>query len=242
MAGKLFEFPQFKQSLTKALEFLDDCQIKQNVPDRQRYYRQASRGAFPFSTRDCGWIVTDCTAEGLKAVVQLQNGVPDMPHPVANHRLFDAVDILLGMQNVDGGYASYERRRGPFWLELMNPSEVFGEIMVDYSYTECSSAVVQALTTFHKWFPEHRDGEIERTIGRALRFIRSQQRPDGGWYGSWGICFTYAAWFAMEAFACVGESYENSEAVRRGCDFIVSKQLSDGGWGESYKVRTNFIV
>lgn len=24
------------------------------------------------------------------------------------------------------------------------------------------------------------------------------QRPDGSWYGSWGICFTYGTWFGIE--------------------------------------------
>jgi len=31
------------------------------------------------------------------------------------------------MQNPDGGFASYELVRGPGWVELLNPSEVFGE-------------------------------------------------------------------------------------------------------------------
>jgi lanosterol synthase len=45
-----------------------------------------------------------------------------------NKRLTDAVDLLLSMQNKDGGFASYEKRRGPFWLELFNSSHVFGTI------------------------------------------------------------------------------------------------------------------
>jgi lanosterol synthase len=96
-----------------------------------------------------------------------------MPKVVPDHRLFDAVNVLLSMQNDDGGFASYEARRGPTFLEVMNPSEVFGrvelkvmrdhglgEIMVDYSYTECSSAVIQALTYFKKYYPDHRSDEI----------------------------------------------------------------------------------
>ena len=31
-----------------------------------------TQGAFPFSTVECGWIVSDCTAEGLKSVMLLQ--------------------------------------------------------------------------------------------------------------------------------------------------------------------------
>jgi lanosterol synthase len=145
------------------------------------------------------------------------------------------------MQNADGGFASYEFRRGPFFLEYLNPSEVFGEIMVDYSYTECSSAVTQILHAFRKFYPEYRRADIDRCIGRALEFIRSQQRVDGSWFGSWGVCFTYAHWFAMEGLKCAGETYANSERVRRGCDFLVQHQMEDGGWGESYLACTEKI-
>jgi len=33
---------------------------------------------------------------------------------------------LLNMRNSDGGFASYETKRGGVLLELLNPSEVFG--------------------------------------------------------------------------------------------------------------------
>ena len=36
---------------------------------------------------------------------------------------------LLGMQNANGGYSSYETKRGGTLLELLNPSEVFGECL-----------------------------------------------------------------------------------------------------------------
>jgi lanosterol synthase len=37
------------------------------------------------------------------------------------------------MQNPDGGFASYELVRGPSWVELLNPSEVFGESISTHS-------------------------------------------------------------------------------------------------------------
>jgi len=43
--------------------------------------------------------------------------------------MHDAVDVMLGLQNPDGGFASYEVIRGPQWLEFLNPAEVFGARM-----------------------------------------------------------------------------------------------------------------
>lgn len=35
-----------------------------------------------------------------------------------------------------------------------------GDIMIDYTYVECTSAVMQALKLFHEHFPDHRAREI----------------------------------------------------------------------------------
>lgn len=37
---------------------------------------------------------------------------------------------LLSMRNSDGGFASYETKRGGVVLELLNPSEVFGDFFL----------------------------------------------------------------------------------------------------------------
>ncbi|KAM3862156.1 lanosterol synthase-like [Diretmus argenteus] len=156
-----------KMQGTNGSQLWDTCfavqaflEIPENPPEYQKYYRQMNKGGFPFSTRDCGWIVADCTAEGLKSVMLLQELSPSISQPVPPERLYDAVNVLLSMRNSDGGFATYETKRGGRLLELLNPSEVFGDIMIDYTYVECTSAVMQALRHFQKVHPEHRADEI----------------------------------------------------------------------------------
>uniref|UniRef100_A0A8B9CGS8 Terpene cyclase/mutase family member n=1 Tax=Anser brachyrhynchus TaxID=132585 RepID=A0A8B9CGS8_9AVES len=213
-------------------------QIPENPPDYQKYYRHMNKGGFPFSTRDCGWIVADCTAEGLKSVMLLQEKCPFIAKLVPPERLFDAVNVLLSMRNSDGGFATYETKRGGHLLELLNPSEVFGDIMIDYTYVECTSAVMQALRHFQDMFPEHRAPEIRDTLQKGLDFCRKKQRADGSWEGSWGVCFTYGTWFGLEAFACMQYTYCDGVACRevaQACQFLLSKQMTDGGWGENFE-------
>jgi cycloartenol synthase len=118
--------------------------------------------------------------------------------------------------------------------QLINPSETFGDIVIDYPYVECSSACITALAAFHHAQPAHRTRQILGSIRKGIKFIKSIQRPDGSWYGSWGVCFTYGTWFGLEALAAAGERHASSPSARLACAFLASKQRADGGWGESY--------
>ncbi|KAG0227300.1 Lanosterol synthase (Oxidosqualene--lanosterol cyclase) [Actinomortierella wolfii] len=230
----LAEEPQNHDAMLKGLEFLDRTQIKVNPPHMKEAHRDPTLGAWPFSNQWQGYTVSDCTSEGLKAVLLLQK-LSYTKERVSMKRLEQAIDIILPMQNANGGFASYESVRGPAWLEWINPAEVFGNIMIEYCYPECSTACVLGLTYFREQRPDYRREEIDATIDRAIKFIMSVQEPDGSWYGSWAICYTYATMFALESLSSVGKTYHNSPEVKKACDFLLSKQMADGGWGESYK-------
>ncbi|KAL9099783.1 MAG: hypothetical protein Q9187_009449, partial [Circinaria calcarea] len=187
----LAEEPGWRSMLTKALGFLDDQQIREDCKDQEACYRQRRKGAWAFSTRDQGYTVSDCTSEAMKAVIMLQS-LPGYPQLVSDDRIRDAIDTLLTMQNPSGGFASYEPTRGSEYMEYLNAAEVFGRIMVEYDYPECTTAVVTALSLFSQHDPTYRKAEIVKAKEGALKYIRKAQRSDGSWYGSWGICFTYA--------------------------------------------------
>ncbi|WVZ77930.1 hypothetical protein U9M48_025723 [Paspalum notatum var. saurae] len=117
---------------------------------------------------------------------------------------------------------------------LINPAETFGDIVIDYPYVECTSAAIQALTSFKKLYPGHRRKDVDNCISKAANFIESIQKSDGSWYGSWAVCFTYGTWFGVKGLIAAGRTFENSPAIRKACDFLLSKEVPSGGWGESY--------
>ncbi|KAI1502804.1 terpene synthase [Biscogniauxia marginata] len=143
----------FMLCLEKAHHFLDISQLRDNLKDP---HRQPRKGGWLFSTRSNGYIVSDCAAESLKAVLLLQN--------------------------------VYEKIRGSKYLELLNPAEVFDKIMVEYSYPECTTAVLTALSLFTKYFPRYRKREIDEVIQAAVRYVRSVQEHDGGWGEHYRSC------------------------------------------------------
>lgn len=237
--GMMHQWPAL---FAKTHEFLDATQIKQDEVDADKWYRIVSKGGWPFSTNDHGWPIADCTAEGLKAALAIRAaGLTATPIPPA--RLYSAVDLILHYQNSDGGWATYERNRGWDWFELLNPAEVFGDIMIDYTYTELSSACITGLAAFVRQFPGYRTADIAKAMRRGVEFVAAQQRADGSFYGSWAVCFTYGCWFGVEALRAGGMQH-GAPALQKVCKFLLSKQQADGGWGESYLscVRKEYVA
>ena len=60
--------------------------------------------------------------------------------------------------------------------------------------------------------------------------------------GTWGVCFTYAAFFSIKGLVAAGRTYENSPSIRKACQFILSKQLCTGGWGESHLSNETQVI
>ena len=218
-----------RSMLRAAYDYLDRTQVREDVPDGARYFRDRCRGGWPFSTRDHGWPITDCTAEGIKASLALESFVEQR---IDRQRLQEAVELILFWQNDDGGWATYERTRGPRWLERFNPSDCFADIMIDYSHVECTSACMQALTAFVGRYPDAASEQIASAVKRGKRFLLARQCRDGSWEGSWGVCFTYGTWFGVLGLKAAGVDDAHA-AIRHACAFLRERQLADGGWGET---------
>ena len=230
----------FPQHLENAYRFVDDSQVKEEVRFHAHFFRHDSLGGWPFSTSAHGWPITDCSAEGVSTAIAFhEKGLGN--YRISFDRLSQAIDLVLSFQNPNGGWASYELQRAGKWLEFMNPAEVFGDIMADYPYTECSSACIRALCEFRHHYPDYRRQDIDKAVKKGICFIKEKQREDGSWLGSWAVCFTYGTWFGLTALAIAGE--KDSAEAKKGCEFLLSKQNPDGSWGESFEscVKKEYI-
>nr|AYV65359.1 2,3-oxidosqualene cyclase [Oryza rufipogon] len=223
-------------TLKRAHSFLKNSQLLDNCPrDFNRWYRHISKGGWTFTTADDGWQVSDCTATALKACLLLSRISPEIVgEPLEIDAQYNAINCLMSFMNDNGGFSAFELVRSNTWLEHINPTEAFGRAMIEYPYVECTSSSIQCLAFFRKLHPGHRKEEVENCISKGANFIEKSQRSDGSWYGSWGVCFTYATWFAVTGLVAAGRTLGNSATVRKACDFLLSKQLPSGGWGESY--------
>ncbi|CAI8583857.1 unnamed protein product [Vicia faba] len=227
---------EIKPTLAKGHDFIKKSQVTENPSgDFKSMHRHISKGSWTFSDQDHGWQVSDCTAEGLKCCLLLSLLPPEIVgEKMEPERLFDSVNLLLSLQSKKGGLAAWEPAGAQEWLELLNPTEFFADIVVEHEYVECTGSAIQALVLFKKLYPGHRKKEIENFILNAVGFLEDTQTDDGSWYGNWGVCFTYGSWFALGGLAAAGKTYTNCAAIRKGVKFLLTTQREDGGWGESY--------
>ncbi len=227
-----------RDRVTRALSWLARAQIQSELRDGAKHYRSPARGGWGFADERHPWPVSDCTAEALEGIVRCGEVHETRPEQWHGERASLAVEFILARQNDDGGFGSYEARRGNMALKNYNPSEIYGNCMLEYSYVECTASCVRTLAFARSHLADQLSADVlavmNSAIERGVRFIRDQQDPSGGWPGFWGVNFTYGTYFAVTALRAAGAS-EQDPAITRACEFLTRMQRSDGGWGEHWR-------
>jgi squalene/oxidosqualene cyclase-like protein len=222
-------------AIRRAYRWLRETQIADDLPDRERQGRASILGGWCFSDGQHRWPVSDCTAEALSAILAANDvrGLIAEDERVGEERIRQATVFILDRQNEDGGFGSYEPRRGGPFLDALNPSEMYGSCMTERSYVECTASAVGALCRVRAAYPTMERRRVSAAIDRAVRLLRKEQKPDGSWAGFWGVNRTYAIFHAVEALRAAGLR-EDESAIWRAARWLERHQRADGGWGEHW--------
>jgi len=138
------------------------------------------------------------------------------------HSIGRALDWLVGMQSVNGGFAAFDVDNTHYYLNHI-PFADHGALL-DPPTSDVTARVATLLARVGR--PGDR-AALERTVA----YLRAEQEPDGAWFGRWGTNFIYGTWSALVALTNAGLG-PHDPTVRRGADWLASRQNSDGGWGE----------
>ncbi len=134
-----------------------------------------------------------------------------------------AVQWLLSMQGKDGGWGAFDVDNNK---HLLNEIPFADEkALIDPSTSDLTGRVLETL------------GKLGYTLSflparRALQFLRKDQRPEGPWYGRWGVNYIYGTWAVLEGLRAIGEDLR-LPYVQKAVAWLKAHQNEDGGWGES---------
>jgi squalene-hopene/tetraprenyl-beta-curcumene cyclase len=134
-----------------------------------------------------------------------------------------ARDWIVGLQSRNGGWAAFDADNVYHYLNNI-PFADHGALL-DPPTADLTARCLSMLAQL---------GEKPATstaMQRGLEFLRRDQRPEGSWYGRWGLNYIYGTWSVLCALNAVGLPAAAPQ-VRRAVDWLVSIQNSDGGWGE----------
>jgi squalene-hopene/tetraprenyl-beta-curcumene cyclase len=73
--------------------------------------------------------------------------------------------------------------------------------------------------------------QSDKRVQKAIKFILSEQEPDGSWFGRWGVNYIYGTWAVLTGLRALGEDFSRAY-IQRAIRWLESCQNADGGWGE----------
>ena len=133
---------------------------------------------------------------------------------------------MLGMQNDDGGWASFDKGNDKDFLTKVPFAD--HNAMIDPSTSDITSRVIESLS----FFKDKGFALKHPAIQRGIEFIKRDQCEDGSWFGRWGVNYIYGTWQVLRGMKLIGEDMDKGW-LRRGVEWFLKHQNDDGGWGES---------
>jgi squalene-hopene/tetraprenyl-beta-curcumene cyclase len=178
-------------------------------------------GGWYFEGRNEFYPDVDDTCMALMVLQQARAGGGEAAQAQAIAR---GLNWMLGMQNRDGGWGSFDRDNDKAWLTHVPFAD--HNAMIDPSTADITGRVLECLS----YFPEF--GAWHPVVARATQFLRDQQTPEGAWYGRWGVNYIYGTWQVLRGLAHTGQDMD-ALYVRRAVRWLLDHQNADSGWGET---------
>ncbi len=211
--------PAGDPALARAVTWLIGKQTRR--PGDWSVRNPAPPGGWYFEMRNEFYPDVDDTCMALMVLAQARGAGSDPDREAAIAR---GLDWMLGMQNDDGGWASFDRGNDKDWLTHVPFAD--HNAMIDPSTADITSRVLESLSTLGGWDASH------PVVQRAIGFLKRDQSTDGAWYGRWGVNYIYGTWQVLRGLGAIGEKMD-AVYVRRAVRWFTDHQNADGGWGES---------
>jgi squalene-hopene/tetraprenyl-beta-curcumene cyclase len=162
---------------------------------------------------------TDDTAQVLLAINKVDNPRERYQHEVAQR----AIDWEWAMQCKNGGWGSFDKDNTKMIFQYIPFAD--HNAMLDPPTVDITGRILEMLACYGYT----RD---DKRVDMAVKFIFSQQEPDGSWFGRWGVNYIYGTFLVLRGLEAVGVDHLEPQ-MQQGAEWIRMVQNPDGGWGET---------
>jgi squalene-hopene/tetraprenyl-beta-curcumene cyclase len=153
-------------------------------------------------------------------------GLSKVEHPNGRYQVESvqrAIEWILSMQCKNGGWASFDKDNDRMVFQHIPFAD--HNAMLDPATVDITGRILEMLAMYgyDKKHP---------AVKKAIKFIRSEQEPDGAWFGRWGVNYIYGTMLVLRGLEAVGVDH-HEPYVQQAAEWLRMIQNPDGGWGES---------
>jgi squalene-hopene/tetraprenyl-beta-curcumene cyclase len=134
-----------------------------------------------------------------------------------------AIDWIFSMQCRNGGWASFDKNNTRMVFQYVPFAD--HNAMLDPPTVDITGRILEMLASYG-YTKDH------PAVKKALKFIRSEQEPDGSWFGRWGVNYIYGTMQVLRGLRAMGIDH-HEPYVQSAAEWLRMFQNPDGGWGET---------
>jgi squalene-hopene/tetraprenyl-beta-curcumene cyclase len=196
--------------LAKEVRHKGDWAVKVRNTDPGGWYFEFNNEFYPD---------TDDTAQVLLALNKVDNPREGYQHQVAQR----AIAWEFAMQCRNGGWGSFDKDNTKMIFQYIPFAD--HNAMLDPPTVDITGRILEMLALYGYT-------QSDKRVQKAIKFILSEQEPDGSWFGRWGVNYIYGTFLVLRGLDAIGVDH-NEPQMQQAAEWIRMVQNADGGWGES---------
>jgi squalene-hopene/tetraprenyl-beta-curcumene cyclase len=181
--------------------------------------RHTAPGGWYFEYNNEFYPDVDDTAQVLLAMNKVDNPRERYQYDVCQR----AIEWVFSMQCKNGGWGSFDKDNTKMIFQHIPFAD--HNAMLDPPTVDITGRVLEMLATYGYT-------RKDRRVEKAIKFIFSEQEPDGSWFGRWGVNYLYGTYLVLRGLEAMG-IWNHEPEIQQAAEWIRSVQNADGGWGES---------
>jgi squalene-hopene/tetraprenyl-beta-curcumene cyclase len=134
-----------------------------------------------------------------------------------------AIDWEFAMQCRNGGWGSFDKDNTKMIFQYIPFAD--HNAMLDPPTVDITGRILEMLANYGYT----RD---DKRVAKAIKFIFSEQEPDGSWFGRWGVNYIYGTMQVLRGLEAMAVD-RNDPMIQQAAEWLRSVQNADGGWGET---------